>query len=83
MVDLGTYIFKELNTGIITSEEFFTNAYAEEVYKSKHVHTYTKLLRVILDAKYEKSDLNKVMENQCQHLTTTKYNELLKLLQKY
>ena len=27
MVDLGTYIFKVLNTGKITPEEFFTNAY--------------------------------------------------------
>ena len=37
----------------------------EEVYESEHVHTATKQLRVILYAKYEKSDLNKVMENQC------------------
>ena len=29
MVDLGTYIFKDLNTGKITPEESFTNAYVE------------------------------------------------------
>ena len=57
-----------------------TNAYVEEVYESERVQTATKILRVILDAKYEKSDLHKVMENQCQHLTTTQRNELLKLL---
>ena len=47
------------------------------------MHTATKLLRVILDAKYEKSDLHKVMENQCQHLTMTQRTELLQLLQKF
>ena len=36
-----------------------------------------------LDAKYEKEDLHKVTKNQCQHLTVTQRNELLKLLQKY
>ena len=35
-----------------------------------------------LDAKYEKVDLHKVMGTQCQHLTKTKHNDLLKLLQK-
>ena len=38
---------------------------------------------VILYAKHEKSDLHKVMENQCQHLTMTQRNELLKLLHKF
>ena len=40
-------------------------------------------MRVILDAKYEKSDLHKVMETQCQHLTVTQRNDLMKLLQKF
>ena len=52
MDDLGTYIFKYLNTGKITPEELFTNAYFKEVYKSEHVRTATKQFRVILDAKY-------------------------------
>ena len=34
MVDLGTYEFKDLNTGEITPEQLFTNAYTEEVYES-------------------------------------------------
>ena len=33
MVDLGTYIFKYLNTGKITPEESFANAYVVEVYE--------------------------------------------------
>ena len=58
------------------------DACAEKVNESEQVHTYTKLLRVILDAKYEKAFLNKIMENQCQHLTKVQGNELLKLLEK-
>ena len=49
----------------------------------EHVRTATKQLCVILDAKYEKADLHKVMETQCQHLTVTQRNELIKLLQKF
>ena len=58
MVGLGTYIFKDLNTGKITPEESLTNAYIEELYDSDHVLTNTKKIRVILDAKYEKAYLN-------------------------
>ena len=60
----------------------FTDAYVKEVYESDHVCTATKRLRLILDVKYKKADLYKVMENQCQHLTMTQRNELLQLLQK-
>ena len=48
----------------------------------EQVHSSTELLRVILDAKYEKSDLNKIMKNQCQHLTETQRNEFLELLKR-
>ena len=57
------------------------NAHAGEIHRSEHVQTITKQLRVILDAKNERSDLHKVMKNQCQHLTETQRNKLLKLLQ--
>ena len=40
-------------------------------------------MRLILDAKYKKVDLHKVMETQCQHLTTTQCNDSLKLLPKF
>ena len=81
MVYLGTYIFKYLNTEKITPEELFNDTYAEEVYESEHVLTATKLLHVILDAKYKKAYLNKFMETQYQHLTMTQHNGFLKLLQ--
>ena len=44
--------------------------------------TETKLLSVILYAKYEKADLHQVIETQCHHLTMTQRKYLLKLLQK-
>ena len=65
MVNLVTYIQK------ITPEEQFNDAYIEEVYDLEHVRTTPKLLRLIVHAKYEKSDLHLVMETQCQHLTMT------------
>ena len=83
MLDLGMYLIKELNTGKITPGEQFTNAYVEELYALEHVRTATKLLGVILDDKYKKEYLHKVMETQCQHLTITQSNRLLKLLQKF
>ena len=46
------------------------------------IRTYTKLLCVILDTKYEKVDLNKLLRNQCQHLIETQRHELPELLQK-
>ena len=62
MVNLGTYTFKALHIGKIKPEEPFKDAYVEEVYESKHVRTTTKIFCVILDAKYDKTDLHKVME---------------------
>ena len=83
MVYLGTYEFTDLNTGKITPKKWFTNAYAEEMYESEHVRSDTKLLHVILYEKYEKENLNKVMETQCQHLIEGQRNKFLKSLQKY
>ena len=83
MVGLGTYRFKDLNKRGIKTKPLFKNAYVEELYGSEHVSTSTKILCVILYAKYEKSYLHKVMETQCQHLTVTQHNELIKLLQKF
>ena len=67
-----------LNTSKIQLKETFTHAYIEEVYKLEHVRTSTKRLHAILDAKYEKADLHKYMETQCQNLTMTQRDDLLK-----
>ena len=68
MENLGTYIFEDLNIRKIIPEEIFTNVYVKEVYESEHVRTATKLLHVILNSKYEKSDLHNLLENKCQHV---------------
>ena len=82
MVDLGAYVFKYLNTRKIKTEESFTDDYFKEVYKSEHVRNANKQLHIILDVKYEKETLHKVMETQCQHLTVAQRNDLLQRLQK-
>ena len=61
----------------------FTNAYAEEIHELEQVYTPTKWLCAILDANYEKADLNKFMETQCQHLTETQCNKLIKKSQNF
>ena len=48
----------------------------------EQVRTASKILSVILDAKYKKENLNKVMNTQYQHQTETQRNEFLNLLQK-
>ena len=63
MIDLGTYEFKILNKGKITSEELFMNDYTEEINKQEKYHNCTKRLLVILYGKNENTDLNKVIEN--------------------
>ena len=52
MVDLGTYVFKDLSAGKFTPEKLFTNSYVKELYESEHVRTVTKQLHVILDSGY-------------------------------
>ena len=61
----------------------FINAYVEELCESEHVCSDNKRLRVILYAKYENSDLHKVMETKFRHLTMIQHNELMKLLEKF
>ena len=51
--------------------------------KLEHLRTAKNRLRVILYSKYEKANLHKVMETQCQHLTMTQRNEFIKLLHKF
>ena len=40
-------------------------------------------MRRILDAKYEKADLNKVMTEQFKHLNTKECKRLMKILRKF
>ena len=45
------------------------NTCTGEIHEPEQVYTSNKQLHLILDAKYEKADLNKVTENQCQYPT--------------
>ena len=43
----------------------------------------THRMRRIIDTKYKKADLNKVMTEQCQHLTDIEHHRLLHILNKF
>jgi hypothetical protein len=43
----------------------------------------TKRVTRILDAKYQKTDLQSIVRNNCKHLSTDQQKKLLQLLQKY
>ena len=57
------YDFNILNSVKIIPEEPFMNSYAEGIHELEQICTSTKGLRIVLDAKYEKADLNKDMKN--------------------
>ena len=57
--------------------------YVSECFESKSAICATIRMRRILDPKYKKSDLNKVMTKQWQHLNTEEREILLNLLRKY
>ena len=83
MFDVSNYGIKYLTDKIVKPEESFINAYVNECLKSEGAISTTCRMRGILDAKYEKADLNKVMSKQCQHLPTKELERLLKLLRKF
>ena len=70
MVGFGTYKFKYLNTGKITPEEYFINAYKEELFESEQVHNFTKRWRTLVYAKHKKAYLSKLIK--INHSTNTK-----------
>ena len=71
MVDVSNYDFKYITDKTVKPEESFVNLYINECLESKNAISSTYRMRRILDVKYEKADLNKVMNEQCQHLTDT------------
>ena len=83
MVDVGNYGFKSITDKIVKTEESFVNSYVNECSKSDSAINSTRRMRRILDAEYKKFDLNKVMNEQYQHLTATESHRLLNLLHKF
>ena len=61
MVDLSNYEFKSFMDEIVKQEESFINSYVHKCLESNSTIIYTRRMRINLDAKYEKADLNKVM----------------------
>ena len=57
--------------------------YDDECLESERTITPTRSMHRILDPKCEKADLNKFMNNQCQHLTDLERHRLLHILNKF
>ena len=72
MVDLRNYDFKSLTDNIVKLEESFINLYVDECLESESTISSTRRMRILLDARYEKSDLNKVIIETFQHLSPIK-----------
>ena len=69
MVHLKNYEFKSLTDKIVKPEETFINMYVDECLEYKRHIPITGSTSIILDAKYEKADIDKVMTEQCQQVT--------------
>ena len=68
---------------IVKLEESFINAYVDECLEYKGGISSTRIMRLILDTKYEKANLNKFMAEQYQHLSPKEREILLQLLRKF
>ena len=70
MADTRNYDYTPLMDKRIKPEESLLNPYVDECFESENMINPTRRMLRILDAKYEKDDLNKVMTKQYQHLST-------------
>ena len=70
MFHLSNYDFTYIRDKIVKSEESLINTHVDECLKSESAISSMWRMHRILDTKYEKSDLNKVMTKKCQHLAT-------------
>ena len=83
IVVVDNYDLNILTAKTVKPEESFIKSYVIECFESESAISATRRMRRILDAKYKKSDHNKFMTKQCQHLNTKKQEILLSVLQKY
>ena len=65
MVGVNNYNFKYITDKTIKPKESFVNLFVHECLKPNSAKTSTRRMHRILDTKYEKSDLNNVMTEQC------------------
>ena len=68
MVDVNNYDCSILTEKIVKPDESFINVYVSECFESESEISAPCRMRSILDTKYEKSELNKVMTKKCQHI---------------
>ena len=81
MVDVITYDFKTLTVNKVKPEESFINVCVDKCLESKVTITSARRIRRILDVKYKNADLNKVMGEQCQHLSPNKRERFLHIIE--
>ena len=77
MVDLSNHDFTSITYKTVKPEESFINSYVDKCLKSESAISSTISMCRIIDAKYEKSDLNTVMAKKCQYLNATERYRLL------
>ena len=65
MVDISNYDFKFITDKTVKPEESFINLYINKCLKSDSAISSTHNMRRILDMKYEKVDLKKVIDKKC------------------
>ena len=70
MVDISNCEFKPLTYKIVKLEEYFINMYVNKCLESKITMSSMRRMCGILDAKYEKDYLHKVMTKQCKQSST-------------
>ena len=61
MVDLINYDFKFITDKTVKPEESFINSYVKKCLKSDSAISSTRRICILLDVKYKKADINKVM----------------------
>ena len=72
MVEVRDHHFKLLTDKKVKPEESFINAYVDKCLEYEGTISSTRRIRRILDARYEKADLNKVVYEHCQRLNPNK-----------
>ena len=82
MFYVSNYNFKSIIDKTVKPEESFFNLYIDKCHESDSAINSTRIMRRILDAKYQKDDLNKVMTEHCQHITAAEIHIILHLLNK-
>ena len=71
MVNVRNYNFTSILDITVKPEESFMNSYTDKCLKSDSAISSTAKMHIVLDYKYRKADLNRVMIKQCQHLNDT------------